>query len=237
MRRIPAYRQPTPKLWGTFHQGVVIKETVIMGKTTIVDNCSATAVCGKAIAQDKIWDLLSGKFNIEDVIALLPGSQYVDEFNAHPFVCHRVLVFQSETPTSVELIAKSAHSFASFGNCDTVEMPKVPARESKKGHMVPDLDMTESVTPFKFKVVKVSKDAEGNDLVDAQVERVQWVKVVDFARFWFAEYGESGDVILGDDEMCRMKRVRKPVFERVEPSAKMVKAVEKFLSEDGASAE
>lgn len=199
-----------------------------MGKTKFVDNCSATAVQGLGIAMEKVYDLLSGKFNENDVIALLPGSQFVDEFSGHPFVCHRVLVFVHELPSTVELLAKSAHSFSSYGNIEEVEKPQVATKISKKGHSVPDLEMVESVTPFRFKVVTISESSEGK-LVDCQVEQLQWAKVTGFARFWQAEYETTGEVSVGADGFCKMKRIRKPLLEVCTPTTAMEKAVKDYL--------
>ncbi|MBO5690668.1 MAG: hypothetical protein J6R96_02285 [Spirochaetaceae bacterium] len=200
-----------------------------MGKTKFVDNCSATAVQGVGIAMEKVYDLLSGKFNENDVIALLPGSQYVDEFSGHPFVCHKVLVFVHELPSTIELLAKSAHSFSSYGNVeDVVEKPRVATKISKKGHSVPDLEMVENVTPFRFKVVTISESSEGK-LVDCQVEKLQWAKVTGFARFWQAEYETTGEVSVNEEGFCKMKRIRKPVLEVCTPTPAMEKAVKDYL--------
>jgi hypothetical protein len=200
-----------------------------MSKTTFVDNCSATAVCGLAVVIGKVYDLITGKFHSGDTVALLTGDQYVDTFQGNKYVCHKVLVFDSnEQPSSIELMAKSAHSYSTYGPT-TNPKPQVGTRLSKKGHSIPDLELVDSQSPFRFKCVSMGRDAEGNELINAKVDQIQYAKVTGFATYWVAEYGVDGDVIL-DDEVCRMKYVRKPIFEIITPSNSIKKEVEKFIS-------
>ena len=90
----------------------------------------------------------------------------------------------------------------------------------------------------RFKVVTIGKDAEGNELVDATVDQIQYAKVTGFATYWVAEYGADMDVLLDDkvaalesgEKPCRMKYVKKPIFEIIVPSAKVKKVVTEFIS-------
>lgn len=210
-----------------------------MAKIMFVDNCSATAISGKAIVVSKVQDIISGKFHTGDIIALIPGHQYVDSFNGNEYVCHKVLVFDSrEQPRSIELLAKSAHSFSSYGATADVPKPRVGTKTSKSGHLIPDMGLTSFQSPFRFKVVTIGKDAEGNDLVDATVDQIQYAKVEGFATYWVAEYGADMDVLLDDkadvlengEKPCRMKCVKKPIFLTFVPSAKIKKIVTEFIS-------
>lgn len=102
--------------------------------------------------------------------------------------------------------------------------------------MVPDLEFVNNTSPFRFKIVTTGRDASGEELVKATVDQLQFVKVTGFATYWVAEYGVDGDVILddkaeklNDGEMpCRMKTVRKPIFEVIKPSDKILKIVSNF---------
>lgn len=211
----------------------------VMAKIMFVDNCSATAISGKAMVISKMYDLISGKFHTGDIIALIPGHQYVDSFQGHEYVCHKVLTFDSnEQPSSIELLAKSAHSFSSYGATADVQKPRVGTKTSKSGHLIPDLEFINSQSPFRFKVVTIGKDAEGNELVDATVDQIQYAKVTGFATYWVAEYGADMDVLLDDkvaalesgEKPCRMKYVKKPIFEIIVPSSKVKKVVTDFIS-------
>lgn len=197
-------------------------------KATFVDNCSSTAVEGRAIVIGKVYDIITGKFHADDTIALLTGDQFVDTFEGNEYVCHKVLVFDSnEQPSSIELMAKSTHSYSTYGPT-TSPKPQVGTKLSKKGHNIPDLDFVDHQSPFRFKCVATGRDAAGNELINAKVDQIQYAKVTGFSTYWVAEYGSDGDVML-DGDVCRMKYIRKPNLEIITPSAAVKKEVEKFI--------
>lgn len=207
-------------------------------KIVFVDNCSATAIEGKAVGIGKLYDLAQGKFSFNDTVVLLTGDQFVDTFQGWEYICHKVLVFDASLcPSTVELMPKSAHSFAHYGAVRsqhgteyiTNPIPVCGVRTSKKGNNIPDLDLVDSVTPFRFKLVNHGKDATGEELVTATVEHIQAARVVGFERFYVADYGSDGQVIIDDEGHCKFKTVRKPIFEKVILSDDIVKIVNDYL--------
>lgn len=210
-----------------------------MPKITFVDNCSATAIQGRAVGISKVYDLVTGKFHDGDFVVLLPGDQYVDSFEGHEYVCHKVLTFDYQgTPQSVELMAKSSHSFSSYGCTDQVpDRPLVGTRESKNHHMIPDLDFVDSNSPFRFKVKNDARSASGEEMVIAVVEQLQVAVVDGFKTYWQGVYADTMDVALdagrplADGEpSCRMKKVRKPNFKIITPTKAMLDVIAEYMA-------
>lgn len=209
-----------------------------MSKSLFVENISSTAVQGKGINASKVVDVIGAKVANGDLIALLPGDQFVDSYDGNEYVTHQVAIFDSELcPLSKELLAKSQHSHATYGEC-TGDMPKVGTKDSAKGHKVPDMDMVNTSSGFRFKAEDAGKDNEGNDLINLKVERLQLFKVEGFRYFWEAVYDNiTKDVIVVDDEngeqYCKMRKRRKPNFVPAKLTAKQKEKVMTALREAG----
>lgn len=209
-----------------------------MGKSLFVENVSTTAIQGKGINASKVMDVIGAKVANGDLVALLPGDQFVDSFEGYEYVTHQVAIFDSELcPLTKDLLAKSQHSHATYGEC-TGDMPKVGTKDSAKGHKVPDMDMVNTTAGFRFKAEVVGKDAEGNDLINLKVEHLQLFKVEGFKYYWEAVYDNTTkDVIVVDDESgeqyCKMRKRRKPNFVPAKLSSKQKEKVMAALREAG----
>ena len=208
-----------------------------MGKSLFVENVSSTAVQGKGINASKVIDVIGAKVANGDLVALLLGDQFVDAFEGNEYVTHQVAIFDSELcPLSRELLAKSQHSFAHYGEC-TEEMPRVGTKDSAKGHKVPDMDMQNTSAGFRFKAEVVGKAADNSDLINLKVEVLQLFKVEGFKYYWEAVYdNNTKDVIVVDGEdgqYCKMRKRRKPCFVPAKLTAKQKEKVMAALREAG----
>lgn len=209
-----------------------------MGKSLFVENVSTTAVQGKGINASKVMDVIGAKVANGDLIALLPGDQFVDTFEGYEYVTHQVAIFDSELcPLTKDLLAKSQHSHATYGEC-TGDMPKVGTKDSAKGHKVPDMDMVNTTAGFRFKAEVVGKAEDGSDLINLKVEHLQLFQVEGFRYYWEAVYdNNTKDVIVVDDEggdqYCKMRKRRKPHFVPAKLSSKQKAKVLSALREAG----
>jgi hypothetical protein len=205
-----------------------------MGKSAFINNVSATAELGKGIKASKVYDAISAKVVDGDIIALIPGDQYVDKFDIYEYVCHLVAVFNGALePLSKELLAKSSHTYSHYGDCATTQKPQVESRTSNANHQVPDLEMESASAGFRFKAVVVGQDEEGKDLINLRVDHLQFFKVDGYTWTWSAVYGDNQDVLIGDDGFCKMKKVRKPHFVPAQLSKTQLKKLMGYLAEDG----
>ena len=208
-----------------------------MGKSLFVENVSTSAIQGKGISASKVMDVIGAKVANNDIVALLPGDQFVDSFEGYEYVTHQVAIFDSELcPLTKDLLAKSQHSFAHYGEC-TGEMPKVGTKDSAKGHKVPDMDMQNTSAGFRFKAEVVGKAEDGSDLINLKVEHLQLFQVEGFRYYWEAVYdNNTKDVIVVDDEEgqhCKMRKRRKPHFVPAKLTAKQKAKVLSALREAG----
>lgn len=208
-----------------------------MGKSLFVENVSTTAIQGKGINASKVMDVIGAKVANGDLVALLPGDQFVDSFEGFEYVTHQVAIFDSELcPLTKDLLAKSQHSHATYGEC-TGDMPKVGTKDSAKGHKVPDMDMVNTSAGFRFKAEVVGKADDGTDLINLKVEHLQLFKVEGFKYYWEAVYDNATkDVIVVDDEegqYCKMRKRRKACFVPARLTAKQKEKVMASLREAG----
>ena len=208
-----------------------------MGKSLFVENVSTTAVQGKGINASKVMDVIGAKVANGDLVALLPGDQFVDSFEGYEYVTHKIAIFDGELcPLSIDLLAKSQHSFAHYGAC-TEEMPKVGTRTSANEHLVPDMDMQNVTSPFRFKAASAGQDEKGKALINLRVEHLQFFKVDGFQYYWEAVYdSNTKDVIVVDSEdgqYCKMRKRRKPHFVSAKLNAKQKEKVMTALREAG----
>lgn len=214
-------------------------------KSSFVDNTvNTSAQQGKGIVVDKVFDLIGAKVANGDIVALLVGDQYTDMYENNEYVEHKVAIFDSSCmPISVEFLVKSSHSFAHYGEC-TEEMPRVGTRTSANEHLVPDMDMQNVSSPFRFKAVTIGQDDKGKALINLRVEHLQFFKVDGFKRYWTAVYDQNKNVIVvdGKDESgmdiqyCKMKATRKPNFVALKPTAAQLKKLTEALANSGLSA-
>lgn len=211
-----------------------------MSKSLFVDNTTnSSANQGKGIAVTKVYDVVGSKVANNDIVVLLPGDQFVEAFGGFDYVAHKVAVFNADIePLSVELLAKSQHSFAHYGEC-TSEKPKVGTRTSQKGNQIPDLEMQNANSGFRFRAEVVGREND-TDLVNLIVEHLQFYKVEGFKYYWSAIYGDTQDVLVEDvsidgeeAQVCRFKRMRKPNFMPVKFTSKQKEKVLTILREAG----
>lgn len=215
--------------------------TFMATKVMFTDNTTVEAMSASGISKlekakmssNAILAYMQAKYAIGDIICLLPGNMSVLEYGGHEFPAHRVAVFSEDgSPKSIELFAKSAHLYAHYGD-GTEEMPLVGTRFSQKGNPIPDADLINSDSPFKFKV-----SIDGNE-GSADVEFMQWARVSDKKSFWFSKYKEdlggyvpelSSERLLPDgSESCVFERRRKLILEPFTPTKEMLKTIKTIL--------
>lgn len=205
-----------------------------MGKSVFVNNVSENAVQGKGIKASKVYDAISAKVADGDIVALVPGDQFVDKFDVYEFAAHLIAVFNGALePLAKELLAKSSHTFSHYGECSTTQKPQVESRTSAANHQVPDLDMESTSAGFRFKAIVVGQDEEGKDLVNLRVDHLQFFKVDGYRWYWNAVYGDNQSVLIDDAGFCKMKKVRKPHFVPAQLSKTQLKKLMGHLEEAG----
>ena len=209
-------------------------------KVMFVDNTTAESLTASnmtlleksKVTSKSILAFMSAKYNVGDIICLLPGNMSVLEYGGHEFPAHKVAVFSEDgLPKSLELFAKSAHLYAHYGEVSG-EMPLVGLRTSQKGNLIPDAELINSDSPFKFKV-----SIDGNE-GSADVEFMQWARVSSRKLYWFAKYKEElggyapeldpNRLLPDGSESCVFEKRRKLVLEPFSPTEEMLKMVKEL---------